>query len=174
MIEYVTVPASGSVAWTVTTAVVSKMLGLTFDETVNAISNAWIDGQSLRAYRHSPQAGSRKSWAAGDAASRGVRLALHPSAQPRLATALPGVEPRRRRHAEEPPLDKVGISAFGGLGDEEISREDVEAWKEHTRGRFRIRMLPGDHFFINSTRDLILESVARDLAELHVTAPGSR
>src|SRR5688500_12077163 len=52
------------------------MLGLTFDETVNAISNAWIDGQSLRAYRHSPQAGSRKSWAAGDATSRGVRLAL--------------------------------------------------------------------------------------------------
>src|SRR3954467_2129032 len=59
-----------------TTAVVSNMLGLSFDETVNAISNAWIDGQSLRAYRHSPQAGSRKSWAAGDATSRGVRLAL--------------------------------------------------------------------------------------------------
>jgi 2-methylcitrate dehydratase len=59
-----------------TTAVVSNMLGLTFDETVNAISNAWIDGQSLRAYRHAPQAGSRKSWAAGDATSRGVRLAL--------------------------------------------------------------------------------------------------
>src|SRR5829696_8296174 len=59
-----------------TTAVVSNMLGLTFDETVNAISNAWIDGQSLRAYRHAPNAGSRKSWAAGDATSRGVRLAL--------------------------------------------------------------------------------------------------
>jgi 2-methylcitrate dehydratase len=59
-----------------TTAVISNMLGLSFDETVNAISNAWIDGQSLRAYRHAPQAGSRKSWAAGDATSRGVRLAL--------------------------------------------------------------------------------------------------
>src|SRR3954467_8578549 len=59
-----------------TTAVVSSMLGLTFAETVNATSNAWIDGQSLRAYRHAPQAGSRKSWAAGDATSRGVRLAL--------------------------------------------------------------------------------------------------
>src|SRR5688572_19858388 len=59
-----------------TTAVVSNMLGLTFDETVNAISNAWIDGQSLRTYRHAPNAGSRKSWAAGDATSRGVRLAL--------------------------------------------------------------------------------------------------
>jgi 2-methylcitrate dehydratase len=52
------------------------MLGGTRDETVNAVSNAWIDGQSLRTYRHAPNAGSRKSWAAGDATSRGVRLAL--------------------------------------------------------------------------------------------------
>lgn len=59
-----------------TTAVVANMLGATHDELVNAISNAWIDGQSLRTYRHSPNAGSRKSWAAGDATSRGVRLAL--------------------------------------------------------------------------------------------------
>ena len=59
-----------------TTAVVANMLGLPYDEIVNAVSNAWIDGQSLRAYRHAPQAGSRKSWAAGDATSRGVRLAL--------------------------------------------------------------------------------------------------
>ena len=59
-----------------TTAVVSKMLGLTFDETINAVSLAWVDGQSLRTYRHSPNTGSRKSWAAGDATSRGVRLAL--------------------------------------------------------------------------------------------------
>jgi 2-methylcitrate dehydratase len=59
-----------------TTAVVSQMLGLTREETINAVSLAWVDGQSLRAYRHAPQAGSRKSWAAGDATSRGVRLAL--------------------------------------------------------------------------------------------------
>ncbi|HTE15678.1 MAG TPA: 2-methylcitrate dehydratase, partial [Burkholderiales bacterium] len=58
------------------TAVVANMLGCNHDEIVNAVSNAWIDGQSLRAYRHTPQAGSRKSWAAGDATSRGVRLAL--------------------------------------------------------------------------------------------------
>src|SRR5436190_4526757 len=58
------------------TAVVTTMLGGTRDEVVNAISNAWIDGQSLRTYRHAPNAGSRKSWAAGDATSRGVRLAL--------------------------------------------------------------------------------------------------
>src|SRR5690349_12452098 len=59
-----------------TAAVVANMIGCSYDEIVNALSNAWIDGQSLRAYRHAPQAGSRKSWAAGDATSRGVRLAL--------------------------------------------------------------------------------------------------
>jgi 2-methylcitrate dehydratase len=58
------------------TAVVANMLGCTYDQVVNAVSQAWIDGQSLRAYRHAPQAGSRKSWAAGDATSRAVRLAL--------------------------------------------------------------------------------------------------
>jgi 2-methylcitrate dehydratase len=59
-----------------TTAVVANMLGCTHEEIVNALSNAWIDGQSLRTYRHVPNTGSRKSWAAGDATSRGVRLAL--------------------------------------------------------------------------------------------------
>ena len=58
------------------TAVVSQMLGLTFEQTVNALSLAWVDGQSLRTYRHAPNTGSRKSWAAGDATSRAVRLAL--------------------------------------------------------------------------------------------------
>ena len=59
-----------------TTAVVTRMLGGSRDEVINAVSNAWIDGQSLRTYRHSPNTGSRKSWAAGDATSRGVRLSL--------------------------------------------------------------------------------------------------
>jgi 2-methylcitrate dehydratase len=59
-----------------TTAVVAQMLGMTFDEIVNAVSLAWVDGHSLRTYRHAPNTGSRKSWAAGDATSRGVRLAL--------------------------------------------------------------------------------------------------
>jgi 2-methylcitrate dehydratase len=58
------------------TAVVCGLLGLTRDQTINAISLAWIDGQSLRTYRHAPNTGSRKSWAAGDATSRAVRLAL--------------------------------------------------------------------------------------------------
>ncbi len=58
------------------TAVVTKMLGGDREQVINAVSNAWIDGGALRAYRHAPNTGSRKSWAAGDATSRAVRLAL--------------------------------------------------------------------------------------------------
>jgi 2-methylcitrate dehydratase len=58
------------------TAVVASMIGCSYDEVVNAVSQAWVDGQSLRTYRHAPNTGSRKSWAAGDATSRAVRLAL--------------------------------------------------------------------------------------------------
>lgn len=68
-------------------------------------------------------------------------------------------------YKEEQPFD-FGISAFGGLGDKEVTRDEVAGWKEHTRGRFRLRMLPGDHFFIHDTRDMVLEAVARDLAEV--------
>lgn len=59
-----------------TTAVVTTMLGGTREQVINAVSNAWIDGGALRTYRHAPNTGSRKSWAAGDATSRGVRHAL--------------------------------------------------------------------------------------------------
>ncbi|KVO30327.1 bifunctional 2-methylcitrate dehydratase/aconitate hydratase [Burkholderia ubonensis] len=58
------------------TAVVGQLLGLTRDELINAVSNAFVDGHALRTYRHAPNTGSRKSWAAGDATSRAVRLAL--------------------------------------------------------------------------------------------------
>ena len=58
------------------TAVATKILGGTKDDVINAITQAWVDGQSLRTYRHAPNTGSRKSWAAGDATSRAVRLAL--------------------------------------------------------------------------------------------------
>ncbi|WP_369310494.1 bifunctional 2-methylcitrate dehydratase/aconitate hydratase [Providencia rettgeri] len=58
------------------TAVVAQMLGLSREQILNAVSQAWIDGHSLRTYRHAPNTGSRKSWAAGDATSRAVRLAL--------------------------------------------------------------------------------------------------
>ncbi|KAI5809796.1 MmgE/PrpD family-domain-containing protein [Peziza echinospora] len=59
-----------------TTAVVSKLLGCTHKQTIDAVSQAWVDGQSLRTYRHVPNTMSRKSWAAGDACSRAVNLAL--------------------------------------------------------------------------------------------------
>jgi 2-methylcitrate dehydratase len=58
------------------TAVVGWLLGLSRDELINAVSLAFVDGHSLRTYRHAPNTGSRKSWAAGDATSRAVRLAL--------------------------------------------------------------------------------------------------
>jgi 2-methylcitrate dehydratase len=58
------------------TAVATWMLGGTREQIVDAVSNAWIDGGALRTYRHAPNTGSRKSWAAGDATSRAVRLAL--------------------------------------------------------------------------------------------------
>ncbi|MGO1595205.1 MAG: bifunctional 2-methylcitrate dehydratase/aconitate hydratase [Sphingobacterium sp.] len=58
------------------TAVAGKLLALTKEELINAISLAFVDGQALRTYRHAPNTGSRKSWAAGDATARGVRLAL--------------------------------------------------------------------------------------------------
>jgi 2-methylcitrate dehydratase len=58
------------------TAVITRMLGGDREKVLNAVSNAWIDGGALRTYRHAPNTGSRKSWAAGDATSRAVRLAL--------------------------------------------------------------------------------------------------
>jgi 2-methylcitrate dehydratase len=58
------------------TAVTTAMLGGTREQVINAVSNAWIDGGALRTYRHAPNTGSRKSWAAGDATSRAVRHAL--------------------------------------------------------------------------------------------------
>ena len=58
------------------TAVATHMLGGTRDQIIDALSQAWVDGSSLRTYRHAPNAGSRKSWAAGDATSRAVRLAM--------------------------------------------------------------------------------------------------
>ena len=59
-----------------TTAVVTRMLGGTRQQVLDAVSNAWLDGGALRTYRHWPNTGSRKSWAAGDATRRGVQLAL--------------------------------------------------------------------------------------------------
>jgi 2-methylcitrate dehydratase len=73
------------------TAVTAAMLGGTREQVINAISHAWLDGSALRTYRHSPNTGSRKSWAAGDATSRAVRLSLiamtHEMGYPSVLTA---------------------------------------------------------------------------------------
>jgi len=59
-----------------TSAIATAMLGGSMEQIISALSNAWTDGGALRVYRHAPNTGPRKSWAAGDATSRGVRLAL--------------------------------------------------------------------------------------------------
>ncbi|KAI0007042.1 MmgE/PrpD family-domain-containing protein [Xylariaceae sp. FL0662B] len=71
------------------TAVVSQMLGLSEAQIADAVTQAWVDGQSLRTYRHSPNTMSRKSWAAGDACQRAVGLALHVrKGEPGIPTVL--------------------------------------------------------------------------------------
>jgi medium-chain acyl-[acyl-carrier-protein] hydrolase len=66
-------------------------------------------------------------------------------------------------HAPGPPLD-CPISAFGGLQDEEVGREELEGWKEQTTGRFKLRMMPGNHFFLNDGQQPLLRSIAEDLS----------
>ena len=63
---------------------------------------------------------------------------------------------------EDEPLD-VPISAFGGLEDPDVSRDDLMAWKEHTRGPFKLRMFPGGHFFLNGARQQLVHAVSEDL-----------
>ena len=66
------------------------------------------------------------------------------------------------KYVSGPPLE-CPIRAFGGLKDEEVPREKVEAWSEHTRGSFRAQMLPGDHFFINTSQSLLTRIIAQEL-----------
>lgn len=68
-------------------------------------------------------------------------------------------------YVQEPPLD-CPITAFGGLKDDEVTREQLEPWRKQTAASFSLRMLPGDHFFINSAQPLLLELMSRDLARL--------
>jgi medium-chain acyl-[acyl-carrier-protein] hydrolase len=64
----------------------------------------------------------------------------------------------------EPPL-ACPISAFSGLGDDYVDREELEAWREQTMGAFSIRMFPGDHFYLNTARPYLLQALARDLEQ---------
>jgi surfactin synthase thioesterase subunit len=68
-------------------------------------------------------------------------------------------------YRSEPPLD-CPITAFGGAQDEEVSHERLEAWREQTRAGFLLRMLPGDHFFLHSSQELLLRELSRELAQL--------
>jgi len=70
---------------------------------------------------------------------------------------------------EAPPLT-CPLTAFGGLGDVDVARDDLEAWGEHTKGRFTVRMFPGDHFFLNHEPDRsdLLRAIAQDLASTGV------
>ncbi len=66
------------------------------------------------------------------------------------------------KYVPGPPLESP-IRAFGGLKDEMVPREKVEAWSEHTRGEFRAQMLPGDHFFLNTSQSLLTRIIAQEL-----------
>jgi medium-chain acyl-[acyl-carrier-protein] hydrolase len=66
------------------------------------------------------------------------------------------------QHSPEPPLDSP-LSVFGGLGDLVTDRPKLEPWAEHTTREFKLRMVPGGHFFVNESRDLILRAVFQDL-----------
>lgn len=70
-------------------------------------------------------------------------------------------------YVPEPPLG-CPISAFGGLQDHRVTRQDLEAWGEHTTSSFSLRLLPGDHFFLNTARPLLLQAVGRELLR-HLT-----
>lgn len=69
------------------------------------------------------------------------------------------------RYVPGEPFD-CPVSVFGGLEDDDVSRDDLEAWRVHTRGEFTLRMLPGDHFFLRSARAPLLEAVSGDLGRV--------
>jgi medium-chain acyl-[acyl-carrier-protein] hydrolase len=65
-------------------------------------------------------------------------------------------------YSAEPPLN-CPISAFGGLQDSKVTRSDLEAWRDQTPAAFSMRMLPGDHFFLNTTQPLLLQMLSQEL-----------
>lgn len=67
-------------------------------------------------------------------------------------------------HCEEAPLD-CSLSAYGGLSDEGVPHDALAAWQEQTTGPFAMHMLPGDHFFLNSSQPLLLQTVGQELEQ---------
>jgi medium-chain acyl-[acyl-carrier-protein] hydrolase len=74
------------------------------------------------------------------------------------------------RYTDRPPLN-VPLTALGGIQDVDVSREQVEAWRVHTAARFVMRMLPGDHFFINTARPLLLQVLSMQLNQILMQLP---
>jgi medium-chain acyl-[acyl-carrier-protein] hydrolase len=72
-------------------------------------------------------------------------------------------------YADEPPLE-CSLSAYGGVGDPGVSRDMLAAWATHTSGKFRLRMFPGGHFYINATRTAALQSLKADICEASAEA----
>lgn len=68
-------------------------------------------------------------------------------------------------YPQEPPLD-CPLSAYGGLGDAYVSREELQAWRAQTNGAFSVRMFPGDHFYLNTARPYLLQALARELDQI--------
>ena len=68
-------------------------------------------------------------------------------------------------HTEEPPFT-FPITAFGGLNDQFVPREEMDRWREQTTGPFQLRMFPGDHFFLHSSQALLLQMLSRDLVHV--------
>jgi medium-chain acyl-[acyl-carrier-protein] hydrolase len=76
------------------------------------------------------------------------------------------------RYTPEAPLD-CGIAAFGGLDDRHVRREHLEGWREQTTGEFKLRMLPGDHFFLHSAQEVLLDIMFRELHRIGSKQIGS-
>lgn len=76
------------------------------------------------------------------------------------------------QHAPGPPL-RCPLTAFGGLRDTHITRDMLDAWRAQTGGPFAVRMFPGDHFFLNSDRQLLLTAIARDLSQRVSLSPSA-
>lgn len=74
------------------------------------------------------------------------------------------------RYHSQPPL-RCPVSAFGGRHDNEVTQGEIEAWSRHTMGSFQVHMLPGDHFFLNSSRPSLLRLITEQLAWLFTAKP---
>ena len=68
-------------------------------------------------------------------------------------------------YTDSPPL-RCPIAVFGGLQDEDITRENLQPWQNHTSGSFTLRLLPGDHFFLHSSEAILLRLIAKELQQL--------